>query len=170
MMFLYPAAHLGILGVPLLKYPPQPSSSATPIFPCPGPAVFLQHTCVDFSWVDLGVRTEKSLWIKNKSECTAYFQFAIDCQESVFSIQPAFGTLEGKARQLLRCAFQPLEPFIYFRRVACVIHHQVAHPPWILDTSGDDWILSPGFYLQFQKNWFVEGRGREVAVEWGQHC
>ncbi|XP_017390682.1 cilia- and flagella-associated protein 65 isoform X7 [Cebus imitator] len=100
---------------------------------CGGPAVSLQHYCVDFSWVNLGERSEQALWIENQSDCTAHFQFAIDCLESVFSIRPAFGTLVGKARMTLRCAFQPTHPIICFRRVACLIHHQ---DPLFLDLMG----------------------------------
>ncbi|XP_004617232.2 cilia- and flagella-associated protein 65 [Sorex araneus] len=115
---------------------PSGSTSQTPlkvIGHCRGPAVSLQRPCVDFSWINLGARAEQCLWIENTSECTAYFQFAIDCQESVFSIQPAFGTLVGKARRVLRCTFQPAQPIIYFRRVACVVHHQ---DPLFLDLIG----------------------------------
>uniref|UniRef100_A0A8C5L8Q8 Cilia and flagella associated protein 65 n=1 Tax=Jaculus jaculus TaxID=51337 RepID=A0A8C5L8Q8_JACJA len=100
---------------------------------CRGPAVFLQHGCVNFSWVNLGERSEQSLWIENKSDCLAYFQFDIDGQDSVFSIKPALGTLEGKARLTLHCAFQPTHPIICFRRVACLIHHQ---DPLFLDLIG----------------------------------
>nr|XP_045368090.1 cilia- and flagella-associated protein 65 [Camelus bactrianus] len=100
---------------------------------CRGPDVSLQHYCVDFSWVNLGECSEQCLWIENKSDCTAHFQFAIDCQESVFSIRPAFGTLVGKARTTLHCAFQPTHPIICFRRVACLIHHQ---DPLFLDLIG----------------------------------
>nr|XP_019597442.1 PREDICTED: cilia- and flagella-associated protein 65 [Rhinolophus sinicus] len=100
---------------------------------CRGPAVSLQHYCIDFNWVNLGERSEQPLWIENKSDCTAHFQFAIDCQESVFSISPTFGTLVGKARVTLHCAFQPTHPIIYFRRVACLIHHQ---DPLFLDLIG----------------------------------
>ncbi|XP_033086089.1 cilia- and flagella-associated protein 65 isoform X2 [Trachypithecus francoisi] len=100
---------------------------------CRGPAVSLQHYCVNFSWVNLGERSEQPLWIENQSDCTAYFQFAIDCLESVFSIRPAFGTLVGKGRMTLHCAFQPTHPIICFRRVACLIHHQ---DPLFLDLMG----------------------------------
>ncbi|XP_032134056.1 cilia- and flagella-associated protein 65 isoform X4 [Sapajus apella] len=100
---------------------------------CGGPAVSLQHYCVDFSWVNLGERSEQALWIENQSDCTAHFQFAIDCLESVFSIRPAFGTLVGKVRMTLRCAFQPTHPIICFRRVACLIHYQ---DPLFLDLMG----------------------------------
>lgn len=86
----------------------------------------LQHYCINFSRVILGERSEQSLWIENKSDCPAHFQFAIDCQESAFSIRPTFGTLLGRARLTLICAFQPTHPTIYFRRVACLIHHQVS--------------------------------------------
>ncbi|XP_044890430.1 cilia- and flagella-associated protein 65 isoform X2 [Felis catus] len=100
---------------------------------CRGPEVSLQHCCVNFGWVNLGETLEQTLWIENKSDCTAYFQFAIDCQESVFDIRPAFGTLVGKARMTLHCTFQPTYPTIYSRRVACLIHHQ---DPLFLDLIG----------------------------------
>ncbi|XP_035294734.1 cilia- and flagella-associated protein 65 isoform X2 [Cricetulus griseus] len=100
---------------------------------CKGPEVSLQHCCINFSWVHLGERAEQTLWIENQSDCLAYFQFDIDCQESVFSIRPAFGTLAGKARMILHCAYQPTHPIICFRRVACLIHHQ---DPLFLDLIG----------------------------------
>ena len=91
-----------------------------------GPDAVLQHSCVNFHWVKLGERREQTLWIENQSDCQAHFQFDIDCQESVFSIRPAFGTLAGKTRMTLHCAYQPTHPIISFRRVACLIHHQVS--------------------------------------------
>ncbi|CAH6791790.1 Cfap65 [Phodopus roborovskii] len=100
---------------------------------CKGPDVCLQHYCVNFSWVQLGECPEQTLWIENQSDCLAHFQFDIDCQESVFSIRPAFGTLAGKARMTLHCAYQPTHPIICFRRVACLIHHQ---DPLFLDLIG----------------------------------
>ncbi|XP_008823962.1 cilia- and flagella-associated protein 65 isoform X2 [Nannospalax galili] len=100
---------------------------------CRGPDVSLQRCCINFSWVKLGEHAEQTLWIENKSECLAHFQFDIDCQESVFSIRPAFGTLAGKARITLHCAYQPTHPIICFRRVACLIHHQ---DPLFLDLIG----------------------------------
>lgn len=88
--------------------------------------MYLQHHCVNFGWVNLGQTSEQALWIEGRSDCTAYFQFAMDCQESVFSIRPTFGTLVGKARVTLHCTFQPTHPIIYSRRVACLVHHQVS--------------------------------------------
>ncbi|XP_076787763.1 cilia- and flagella-associated protein 65 isoform X1 [Arvicanthis niloticus] len=98
-----------------------------------GPDVKLQHYCVNFNWVELGEHLEQTLWIENQSDCPAHFQFDIDCQESVFSIRPAFGTLAGKTRMTLLCAYQPTHPIICFRRVACLIHHQ---DPLFLDLIG----------------------------------
>ncbi|KAM8900796.1 cilia- and flagella-associated protein 65 isoform 3-T7 [Lycaon pictus] len=100
---------------------------------CRGPEVYLQHHCVNFGWVNLGQTSEQALWIEGRSDCTAYFQFAMDCQESVFSIRPTFGTLVGKARVTLHCTFQPTHPIIYSRRVACLVHHQ---DPLFLDLIG----------------------------------
>ncbi|XP_006496055.1 cilia- and flagella-associated protein 65 isoform X4 [Mus musculus] len=100
---------------------------------CRGPDAVLQHSCVNFHWVKLGERREQTLWIENQSDCQAHFQFDIDCQESVFSIRPAFGTLAGKTRMTLHCAYQPTHPIISFRRVACLIHHQ---DPLFLDLIG----------------------------------
>ncbi|XP_075386330.1 cilia- and flagella-associated protein 65 [Tenrec ecaudatus] len=100
---------------------------------CIGPAVALKHGYVNFSYVALGSSAEKFLWLENQADCPAYFQFDIDCRESVFNIRPAFGTLAGKARLALRCIFRPTHPIIYFRRVACLIHHQ---DPMFLDLLG----------------------------------
>ncbi|XP_060224626.1 cilia- and flagella-associated protein 65 [Meriones unguiculatus] len=100
---------------------------------CRGPQVVLQHYCINFSWVRLGEHAEQTLWIENRSDCPGHFQFDIDCQESVFSIRPTFGTLAGKARITLHCAYQPMHPIICFRRVACLIHHQ---DPLFLDLIG----------------------------------
>ncbi|KAF6113167.1 cilia and flagella associated protein 65 [Phyllostomus discolor] len=100
---------------------------------CGGPEVSLQHYCVNFGRVDLGERSEQSLRIENRSDCVAHFQFAIDCQESAFSIRPTFGTLVGRACLTLLCAFRPTHPTIYFRRVACLIHHQ---DPLFVDLIG----------------------------------
>ncbi|XP_049985575.1 cilia- and flagella-associated protein 65 isoform X1 [Alexandromys fortis] len=100
---------------------------------CKGPDVCLQHYCVNFSWVQLGEHSEQTLWIENQSDCLAHFQFDIDCQESVFSIRPTFGSLAGKTRMTLHCAYQPTHPIICFRRVACLIHHQ---DPLFLDLIG----------------------------------
>lgn len=100
---------------------------------CKGPDIALQHCCVNFNWVKLGEHPEQTLWIENRSNCPAHFQFDIDCQDSVFSIRPAFGTLAGKTRLTLHCAYQPTHPIICFRRVACLIHHQ---DPLFLDLIG----------------------------------
>ncbi|KAL1770997.1 coiled-coil domain-containing protein 108 isoform X1 [Sigmodon hispidus] len=100
---------------------------------CKGPDVSLQHHYINFGRVQLGDRSEQTLWIENQSDCLAYFQFDIDCQESVFSIRPACGTLAGKAHMILHCAYQPTHPIICFRRVACLIHHQ---DPLFLDLIG----------------------------------
>lgn len=133
---------------------------------CRGPDIALQHCCINFNWVKLGEHPEQTLWIENRSDCLAHFQFDIDCQESVFSIRPAFGTLAGKTRMTLHCAYQPTHPIICFRRVACLIHHQVSdgegttiwgggpetqemevrlggHSPLCRTSKGSDWVISP---------------------------
>ncbi|XP_060049853.1 cilia- and flagella-associated protein 65-like [Erinaceus europaeus] len=98
-----------------------------------GPAVTLQRSCVNFGCVNLGKRSEQPLWIENQSDSVAAFQFALDWQESVFSISPASGMLGARTRLTLYCAFRPCHPIIYFLRVACLLHHQ---EPVFLDLMG----------------------------------
>ncbi|XP_074047437.1 cilia- and flagella-associated protein 65 isoform X2 [Macrotis lagotis] len=100
---------------------------------CIGPALSFKHYCVDFNWINLGESSTKSLMIQNDSDCPAYFMFEIDNRESVFSLEPQSGFLDGREQKMLIITFQPTHPIICYRRVACLIHHQ---EPLFLDIIG----------------------------------
>ncbi|XP_012401795.1 cilia- and flagella-associated protein 65 isoform X1 [Sarcophilus harrisii] len=98
-----------------------------------GPAVSFNHDCVDFYWISLGKSATKFLTMQNAANCPAYFMFEIDNQESVFSLEPQSGLLGSMEKKLVTVTFQPTHPIIFYRRVACLIHHQ---EPLFLDIIG----------------------------------
>ncbi|XP_048724611.1 cilia- and flagella-associated protein 65 isoform X4 [Caretta caretta] len=98
-----------------------------------GPLVFLQHSFVNFGWLNLGECLTQPLEISNISDVPAYYQFDIDGRESVFSFDCPCGVLSGMATLILRVTFQPAHPIICYRRVVCLVHHQ---NPLFLDLFG----------------------------------
>ncbi|XP_077176848.1 cilia- and flagella-associated protein 65 isoform X2 [Paroedura picta] len=100
---------------------------------CKGPGVSLQHPFVYFSCINLGESLVRPLNITNTSDVLAYYQFDIDCSQSIFSIDHPCGTLAGMSTVTLKVTFQPTFPMIYYRRVVCLIHHQ---DPLFLDLFG----------------------------------
>ncbi|XP_043931157.1 cilia- and flagella-associated protein 65 [Protopterus annectens] len=100
---------------------------------CKGPLVSLQHEVVNFGCVHFGDSVVQSLQIKNASDVPAFYQFDIDCSESVFFIDRPCGYLPEDSSVALKIAFQPTNPINYYRRVACLVHHQ---DPLFLDLIG----------------------------------
>ncbi|XP_070585217.1 cilia- and flagella-associated protein 65 isoform X2 [Erythrolamprus reginae] len=100
---------------------------------CKGPAVTFQHPSVYFSCINLGEYLNQPLDISNNSDVPAYYQFDIDCSQSVFSIDRPHGVLNGMSTITLKVTFQPTHPIICYRRVACLVHHQ---DPLFLDLVG----------------------------------
>ncbi|CAM5146835.1 unnamed protein product [Eretmochelys imbricata] len=100
---------------------------------CKGPLVFLQHSFVNFGWLNLGECLTQPLEISNISDVPAYYQFDIDGRESVFSFDCPCGVLSGMATLILRVTFRPAHPIICYRRVVCLVHHQ---NPLFLDLFG----------------------------------
>uniref|UniRef100_G3WNH5 Cilia and flagella associated protein 65 n=1 Tax=Sarcophilus harrisii TaxID=9305 RepID=G3WNH5_SARHA len=128
---------VGLQSVDYLKILPPGNTSEygrLPPFPiCLGPAVSFNHDCVDFYWISLGKSATKFLTMQNAANCPAYFMFEIDNQESVFSLEPQSGLLGSMEKKLVTVTFQPTHPIIFYRRVACLIHHQ---EPLFLDIIG----------------------------------
>ncbi|XP_073160973.1 cilia- and flagella-associated protein 65 isoform X1 [Lepidochelys kempii] len=100
---------------------------------CKGPLVFLQHSFMNFGWLNLGECLTQPLEISNISDVPAYYQFDIDGRESVFSFDCPCGVLSGMATLILRVTFRPAHPIICYRRVVCLVHHQ---NPLFLDLFG----------------------------------
>nr|XP_056708024.1 cilia- and flagella-associated protein 65 [Euleptes europaea] len=100
---------------------------------CKGPGVSLQHPFVYFSCINLGESLTQPLDITNISDVPAYYQFDIDCRQSIFSFDHPCGILAGMSTVTLKVTFQPMNPMIYYRRVVCLVHHQ---DPLFLDMFG----------------------------------
>nr|XP_020647832.1 cilia- and flagella-associated protein 65 isoform X1 [Pogona vitticeps] len=100
---------------------------------CKGPEVSFQHPFVYFSCINLGEYLVQPLEIINTSDVPAFYQFDIDCEQSVFSIDCPYGILDGRSSVTLKVTFQPSHPIICHRRVACLVHHQ---DPLFLDLVG----------------------------------
>ncbi|KAH0621232.1 hypothetical protein JD844_022312 [Phrynosoma platyrhinos] len=100
---------------------------------CKGPEVSFQHPFVYFSAINFGEYLIQPLEMTNSSDVPAYYQFDIDCKQSVFSIDRPCGILGGMSTITLKVTFQPTHPIICHRRVACLIHHQ---DPLFLDLIG----------------------------------
>ncbi|XP_063144976.1 cilia- and flagella-associated protein 65 [Candoia aspera] len=100
---------------------------------CKGPAVTFQHPFVYFSCINLGEYLIQPLDITNTSDVPAYYQFDIDCTQSVFSFDRPYGVLNGMSTITLKVTFQPTHPIICYRRVVCLVHHQ---EPLFLDLVG----------------------------------
>ncbi|XP_015270852.1 PREDICTED: coiled-coil domain-containing protein 108 [Gekko japonicus] len=100
---------------------------------CKGPGVSLQHPFVYFSCITLGESLTQTLNITNTSDVPAYYQFDIDCGQSIFYVDYPCGILAGMSTITLKVTFQPTYPMIYYRRVVCLVHHQ---EPLFLDLFG----------------------------------
>ncbi|XP_062972842.1 cilia- and flagella-associated protein 65 [Elgaria multicarinata webbii] len=100
---------------------------------CKGPDVSFQHPFVYFSYINLGEYLIQPLEMTNNSEVPAYYQFAIDGTQSVFSFDRPCGILGGMSTMTLKVTFQPTHPIICHRRIVCLIHHQ---DPLFLDLVG----------------------------------
>uniref|UniRef100_A0A8C5SG10 Cilia and flagella associated protein 65 n=1 Tax=Laticauda laticaudata TaxID=8630 RepID=A0A8C5SG10_LATLA len=99
---------------------------------CKGTLTF-QPPSVYFCCLNLGEYFHQPLDITNNSDIPAYYQFDIDCTQSVFSIDRPCGVLNGMSTITLKVTFQPTHPIICYRRVACLVHHQ---DPLFLDLVG----------------------------------
>lgn len=100
-----------------------------------GPAVTVQHPFVYFNCIKLGEYLNQPLDIINNSDVPAYYQFDIDCTQSVFSIDRPYGVLNGMSTITLKVTFQPTHPIICYRRVVCLVHHQVSELRYVLPLS-----------------------------------
>ncbi|XP_048341402.1 LOW QUALITY PROTEIN: cilia- and flagella-associated protein 65 [Sphaerodactylus townsendi] len=100
---------------------------------CKGPGISLQHPFVYFSCINLGESLTQPFNVTNISDVPAYYQFDIDCRQSIFSFDHPCGILAGMSTITLKVTFQPAYPMIYYRRVVCLVHHQ---DPLFLDLFG----------------------------------
>ncbi|XP_072436052.1 cilia- and flagella-associated protein 65 [Chiloscyllium punctatum] len=118
-------------------YVMRPNNSSTSVLKaigsCKGPVVALAHLKLNFGCVFLGETVTYATEISNTSDVPTYYQFEIDCSQSVFVIDRPCGELGGESTERLRITFRPSHAINYYRRVACLIHHQ---DPLFLDLIG----------------------------------
>ncbi|XP_055494801.1 cilia- and flagella-associated protein 65 [Leucoraja erinacea] len=100
---------------------------------CKGPVVSLSELKINFGCLFLGATLTYALEIANTSDVPTYYQFDIDCSQSVFVIDRRWGSIGGESTEKLKVTFRPIQPMNYYRRVACLIHHQ---DPLFLDLFG----------------------------------
>lgn len=91
-----------------------------------GPEVSLSSSVVDFGCVEEGGEVVQMVELVNSSPVEAIYQWDLDCRgHSVFSIQPASGTVLPHSHTTLRAVYRPTQPIAHHRRVACLILHRV---------------------------------------------
>lgn len=81
---------------------------------------------VDFGCVEERGAVVQTLELVNSSPVEAIYQWDLDCSgHSVFSMQPASGTVRPHSRTTLKAVYRPTQPIAHHRRVACFILHRV---------------------------------------------
>ncbi|XP_042350684.1 cilia- and flagella-associated protein 65 isoform X3 [Plectropomus leopardus] len=126
---------------------------------CIGPKLSLSCSVVDFGCVEEGGRVEQTMELVNSSPVEAFFQWDLDCSgHSVFSIQPASGTVHPHSHTKLKAVYRPTQPIVHRRRVACFILHR---DPVFLDLIGtchselqQPAILKPEHLVLYKLHWY----------------
>ncbi|XP_036966082.1 cilia- and flagella-associated protein 65 isoform X1 [Acanthopagrus latus] len=125
---------------------------------CKGPKVSLSSSVVDFGCVEEGGAVMQTLELLNSSPVEAIYQLDLDCSgHSVFSIQPACGTVRPHSHTTLKAVYRPTWPIAHHRRVACLILHR---DPMFLDLIGTchselqkPAILKPEHLVLYKLSW-----------------
>ncbi|XP_070694450.1 cilia- and flagella-associated protein 65 [Pempheris klunzingeri] len=128
---------------------------------CVGPKVSLSSSVVDFGCVGEGGTVVQTVELVNSSQVEAIYQWDLDCSgHSVFSIQPASGTIHPHSHTTLKAVYRPTQPIVHYRRVACLILHR---DPMFLDLIGTchselerPAILKPEHLILYKPNWYRE--------------
>ncbi|XP_055086370.1 cilia- and flagella-associated protein 65 [Periophthalmus magnuspinnatus] len=90
-----------------------------------GPQVLMSSSIVDFGIVEPEQAVTHAVELVNSSLAEAVFQWDIDCcGYSVFSIQPAGGSVPPQSHITLNVTYKPRQPILHYRRVACLILHR----------------------------------------------
>ncbi|XP_073329268.1 cilia- and flagella-associated protein 65 [Pagrus major] len=125
---------------------------------CEGPKVSLSSSVVDFGCVEEGGAVVQTLELLNSSPVEAIYQLDLDCSgHSVFSIQPASGTVRPHSHTTLKAVYRPTQPIAHHRRMACLILHR---DPMFLDLIGTchselqkPAILKPEHLVLYKLSW-----------------
>ncbi|XP_071942190.1 cilia- and flagella-associated protein 65-like [Antedon mediterranea] len=100
---------------------------------CKGPEISLGSNIVNFSRVEAGTLTTRTLDIVNASDVPGAFQFIVDGEESVFKFSVECGTMNGNTTTTVVVQFAPVHPINYYRRVTCIVQNQ---EPLFVDLIG----------------------------------
>ncbi|KAM9346883.1 cilia- and flagella-associated protein 65 [Symphorus nematophorus] len=125
---------------------------------CAGPKVLLSSSVVDFGCVEQGGAVVQTVELVNSSLVEAVYRWDLDCSgHSVFSIQPASGTVRPHSHTTLKAVYRPTQPIAHHRRVACLILHR---DPMFLDLIGTchsevqkPAILKPEHLVLYKLHW-----------------
>ncbi|XP_077947353.1 cilia- and flagella-associated protein 65 isoform X2 [Gasterosteus aculeatus] len=125
---------------------------------CVGPNVSLTSSVLDFGCVEEGGAVVQTLELVNSAPVEAFYQWDLDCTgNSVFSIQPASGTVCPHSHITLKAAYKPTQPIAHHRRVTCIILHR---DPMFLDLIGtchselrQPVILKPEHLVLYKLHW-----------------
>ncbi|XP_060944050.1 cilia- and flagella-associated protein 65 [Limanda limanda] len=92
---------------------------------CIGPKLSLTASVLDFGCVDDGEACTQTVDLVNSSSVEGVYQWDLDCSgHSVFSIQPASGTVQPHSQTSLTAVYRPTQPIAHHRRVPCVVLHR----------------------------------------------
>ncbi|XP_040004712.1 cilia- and flagella-associated protein 65 isoform X2 [Xiphias gladius] len=126
---------------------------------CIGTKVSLSSSVVDFGCVEEGGAVIQTVELVNSSPVETIYQWDLDCNgHSVFSIQPASGTVRPHSHTTLRAVYRPTQPIAHHRRVACLILHR---DPLFLDLIGtchselqQPAIMKPEHLVLYKFHWY----------------
>ncbi|GAA6231328.1 coiled-coil domain-containing protein 108 [Lates japonicus] len=125
---------------------------------CIGPKVSLSSSVVDFGCVEEGGAVIQTMELVNSSSVETIYQWDLDFSgHSVFSIQPASGTVRPHSHTTLKAVYRPTHPIAHHRRVACLILHR---DPLFVDLIGtchselqQPAILKPEHLVLYKLHW-----------------
>ncbi|XP_045910743.1 cilia- and flagella-associated protein 65 isoform X2 [Micropterus dolomieu] len=137
---------------------------------CLGPKVSMSSSVVDFGCVEEGAAVVQTVELVNSSPVLAVYQWDLDCSgHSVFTIQPASGTVHPHSRATLKVVYRPTQPIAHHRRVACLILHR---EPMMLDLIGTchselqkPATLKPEHLVLYELHWY---RGQDIVSDMKQ--
>ncbi|XP_053184754.1 cilia- and flagella-associated protein 65 [Scomber japonicus] len=126
---------------------------------CIGPKVSLSSSVVDFGCVEERGAVVQTVELVNSSPAEAIYQWDLDCSgHSVFSIQPASGTVHPHSRITVKTVYRPTQAFAHHRRVVCFILHR---DPEFLDLIGTchselqkPAVLKPEHLVLYRSHWY----------------
>ncbi|KAL6100579.1 cfap65 [Pungitius sinensis] len=123
-----------------------------------GPKVSLTSSVLDFGCVEEGGAVVETVELVNSAPVEAFYQWDLDCTgNSVFSIQPASGTVCPHGHITLKAVYKPTQPIAHHRRVTCIVLHR---DPIFLDLIGtchselrQPVILKPEHLVLYKLHW-----------------